>query len=95
MTSPQPPISRRRFLEIGAGLSAAAVASAAPAEGRPARPARLSDIDHVVILMQENRSFDHVLANHQAHLPEPQMPADQRMPQQEKGRRRRPSGPVH
>jgi len=24
-----------------------------------ARPARLSDIDHIVILMQENRSFDH------------------------------------
>ncbi|HET9050981.1 MAG TPA: alkaline phosphatase family protein, partial [Candidatus Dormibacteraeota bacterium] len=25
----------------------------------PAGPARLSDIEHVIVLMQENRSFDH------------------------------------
>jgi len=26
---------------------------------RKAAPAKLTDIDHIVILMQENRSFDH------------------------------------
>jgi phospholipase C len=52
-------LSRSRF------LSAAAAAALVPAVEwvRPARaqaaPAKLSDIDHIVILMQENRSFDH------------------------------------
>ena len=52
-------LSRSRF------LSAAAAAAALPLVEwvRPARaqaaPAKLSDIDHIVILMQENRSFDH------------------------------------
>lgn len=28
-------------------------------KGAPAEPARLTDIDHIIILMKENRSFDH------------------------------------
>lgn len=51
--------SRSRFLS---GLAGATAASCVPWE-RPAwgaqPPAKLSDIDHIVILMQENRSFDH------------------------------------
>ena len=50
-------ISRSRFIQ-SAGVSAAAVALARPAFG--ATTARsLNDIDHFIILMQENRSFDH------------------------------------
>jgi phospholipase C len=61
-----PSPTRRRFIggtAAAASLGAAAAllpvsvqkALAAP----PSRPARLSDIEHVVMLMQENRSFDH------------------------------------
>jgi len=51
-------ISRGRFLQ-SAGLSAAA-ALAAPAIARAQLSgSRLNDIDHFIILMQENRSFDH------------------------------------
>lgn len=64
-----PVVSRRELLRVGATLGAgltlepllrpldalAKVATTAPA----AKPGRLSDIDHVVLLMQENRSFDH------------------------------------
>ena len=49
--------TRRRFLQS----TAAALALAAldtPVHAVP-RPARLSDIDHIIILMKENRSFDH------------------------------------
>ena len=64
---PQPTVSRRRFLTLagaaaGVGLGTAPGAlidkalAAAPA---PGRGASLKDIKHVVILMQENRSFDH------------------------------------
>jgi len=56
--------SRRRFLQAaGAGLGAASLFSprlqravAAPA---PAGTGTLRDVEHVVILMQENRAFDH------------------------------------
>jgi phospholipase C len=59
------PITRRRL--IGTGVSAAAAAFAAslmPANVRRAlaqtvHGGQLSDIKHVVLLMQENRSFDH------------------------------------
>lgn len=57
------PVTRRRFLEGAAGLAAAA--SLLPPNLRralaqaPARPGSLRDIEHVVLLMQENRSFDH------------------------------------
>ncbi|WP_328906014.1 phospholipase C, phosphocholine-specific [Streptomyces sp. NBC_00234] len=62
-------ISRRRLFALGGGaLGAAAAGSFLPPSlqaaiaAQPARPAGsggLDDIRHVVILMQENRSFDH------------------------------------
>jgi phospholipase C len=55
-------ISRRELLAAGAlaglGLSAGAPLAGARVRARP-KPGRITDIDHVVILMQENRSFDH------------------------------------
>ena len=63
-----PGVSRRRFLQA-TGLGAAAAAAglsggpAAAADSSAALPAGWSgtirDVKHVVILMQENRSFDH------------------------------------
>ncbi|MFC4243578.1 alkaline phosphatase family protein [Gryllotalpicola reticulitermitis] len=57
---------------VGAGVAAGANAAAAATPGKPAHPAHpaphpepkhltrsMSDLKHVVILMQENRSFDH------------------------------------
>jgi phospholipase C len=59
------PITRRRLLGSVAGMAAAAAAALMPpnvrralAEGQPAKGS-LKDIKHVVLLMQENRSFDH------------------------------------
>jgi phospholipase C len=60
---------RRRFLQLAGGAAgAAAVAVAVPASIRRAlsisanrTTASIDDIEHVVILMQENRSFDHYL----------------------------------
>jgi phospholipase C len=58
-------ISRRRLLGSGIGvLGAAAIGSVLPPNLRralaaPTKPGSLADIEHVVILMQENRSFDH------------------------------------
>ena len=57
-------ISRRRLLGSAAGVAgAAALASALPPNLRNAvaatGPATLGDIKHIVVLMQENRSFDH------------------------------------
>ncbi|HUB43090.1 MAG TPA: alkaline phosphatase family protein [Streptosporangiaceae bacterium] len=62
-----PELTRRRFLgTAGAAATAAFAAEFLPANLRKALAAgpqrgsgRLSDIKHVVILMQENRSFDH------------------------------------
>jgi phospholipase C len=59
-------MTRRRMLQRTAGLGALGLASTllppnlrrALAE-TPARSASLRDIEHVVLLMQENRSFDH------------------------------------
>ncbi|MFD7644383.1 phosphocholine-specific phospholipase C [Kitasatospora sp. NPDC059795] len=56
-----PELSRRTLL---GGAAAAAVLSALPLSVRqalaaPARPGKLEDVQHVVILMQENRAFDH------------------------------------
>ena len=67
---PSPPrssplLTRRQLLRAGAGLAGTgAAALALPPDLRsalaaPARCAGLSDIEHVVILIQENRSFDH------------------------------------
>ncbi|HUE26929.1 MAG TPA: alkaline phosphatase family protein [Solirubrobacteraceae bacterium] len=53
-------ISRRELLAAGAlaGLGLSAGAGAASARTRLA-PGRVTDIEHVVIMIQENRSFDH------------------------------------
>ncbi|HEY3814896.1 MAG TPA: alkaline phosphatase family protein [Caulobacteraceae bacterium] len=51
---------RRRLLQAAAAASVAAAAAPAGAQtaaGGP--PSKLSDIDHFIILMKENRSFDH------------------------------------
>jgi phospholipase C len=50
------PTDRRRFLRGAAALAASA---ALPSSADAATPARLNDIDHVIVLMKENRSFDH------------------------------------
>ncbi|HEY6787612.1 MAG TPA: alkaline phosphatase family protein [Trebonia sp.] len=60
------PFTRRRLLGGGAAVAAATAALSLPANVRkalaeplPSKQPRLSDIKHVVLLMQENRSFDH------------------------------------
>jgi len=61
------PMDRRRFLQLsGAALGATVAGCTLPASVERARriaPARrtgtIQDVQHVVILMQENRSFDH------------------------------------
>jgi phospholipase C len=60
-------LSRRRFIGTGAALAAAAGLAGYLPEGlvravaatAPATPFNLSQVKHVVFLMQENRSFDH------------------------------------
>ncbi|UQI42997.1 phospholipase [Streptomyces sp. HU2014] len=61
-----PDMTRRRLLGTAAGAvgGAAALSLLPPSVRRavaagPARSGSLSDIEHVVLLMQENRSFDH------------------------------------
>ena len=58
-----PELNRRRFLQIaGATAGASALSSSiARAAAIPAarRSGSLRDVEHVVVLMQENRSFDH------------------------------------
>jgi phospholipase C len=68
-----PHVSRRTVLKAGAALAAGKVATRPSSDLRDTQarlvdaayeasttvPARMSDIEHVVILMQENRSFDH------------------------------------
>src|SRR5580698_11107806 len=62
-----PELTRRRLLSTAGAATAAAFAAEflpasvrkALAAGPPRGSGRLSDIKHVVILMQENRSFDH------------------------------------
>ena len=65
-SKPVPQLSRRRLLQTaGAAVTAAFAAEFLPPNVRralaagPAQGGSLSDIKHVVILMQENRSFDH------------------------------------
>ncbi|MGW1893849.1 phosphocholine-specific phospholipase C [Streptomyces sp. NPDC002004] len=55
------PISRRGFVTLGAGVTAgvAVGAGARPVPAAAATGGSLTDVKHVVILMQENRSFDH------------------------------------
>ncbi|WP_275295259.1 phospholipase C, phosphocholine-specific [Amycolatopsis sp. La24] len=56
-------VSRRRFMHLAAATAAgtALPASIARAASVPAavRTGTLADVEHVVVLMQENRSFDH------------------------------------
>ncbi|MEW2517974.1 phosphocholine-specific phospholipase C [Actinacidiphila alni] len=56
-----PELSRRTLLgsAAGAALLSALPMSVRTALAAPARPGSLEDIAHVVVLMQENRSFDH------------------------------------
>ena len=58
-------VSRRRFLQAGGALAGTAAVggitgqAAAAAVGRRGHAGTIADLKHVVILMQENRSFDH------------------------------------
>ena len=64
-----PDISRRRLLGAGAAAASGAALAASPfsllppslraALAEPAPPGGLDAVEHVVLLMQENRSFDH------------------------------------
>src|SRR5580698_492789 len=54
-------IRRRSFL-TGAAAASALTATGSPLSAAPAQgqtPSKLTDIDHIIILMKENRSFDH------------------------------------
>ncbi|MFF7146895.1 alkaline phosphatase family protein [Streptomyces griseoaurantiacus] len=60
-----PPLTRRRLLGSAAGLGGAAALTLLPPSVQkavaagPPKHGSLRDIEHVVLLMQENRSFDH------------------------------------
>ena len=58
-----PEVDRRRFLQLTGGSAALSLLtpSIARAASIPAnrRTGSLDDVEHIVILMQENRSFDH------------------------------------
>jgi phospholipase C len=58
-----PEVDRRRFLQLAGGSAAMSVLSSSIAEAAsiPAyrRTGSLRDVEHIVVLMQENRSFDH------------------------------------
>jgi phospholipase C len=57
------PIDRRRFLTIAGGAVAATALSSSVARAASIPPAvrtrTINDVEHIVVLMQENRSFDH------------------------------------
>src|SRR5580698_9903966 len=61
--TPMTGIIRRRFIQSAAALGALGMADALGAGPALAAmqgpPSKLSDIDHFIILMKENRSFDH------------------------------------
>jgi len=52
-------ISRSRFLTLGAAAATLPYVEWVRPALAQAPPSKLSDIEHIVILMQENRSFDH------------------------------------
>ncbi|MEV6584033.1 phosphocholine-specific phospholipase C [Streptomyces sp. NPDC051582] len=56
-------VNRRRFLQLSGGSAAASVLAGGIARAAAIPPASgtgsLKDVQHIVILMQENRSFDH------------------------------------
>jgi phospholipase C len=57
------PVDRRRFLSIAGGAAAATALSSSVARAARIAPAvrtrTIKDVAHIVVLMQENRSFDH------------------------------------
>ena len=57
------PVDRRRFLSIAGGAVAATALSSSVARAAAIAPAvrtrTIQDVEHIVVLMQENRSFDH------------------------------------
>ena len=60
----KPNANRRRFLQLASGAAAGtafpdAIARALALPAAAARTGTLRDLEHVVIFMQENRSFDH------------------------------------
>jgi len=55
-------IGRRRFLQGITALTASGMAPQ-PAAAALSPPAKLTDIDHIIVLMKENRSFDHYFGN--------------------------------
>src|SRR5579864_8649401 len=71
---PLKPISRRELLKVGAAagtaqmlgglLSGCGGHSMPSTTPPPTTCAKVNDIDHVVILMQENRSFDHYFGSY-------------------------------
>jgi phospholipase C len=52
-------IPRRRFFQGSAALAGTALLNSLGAGSALAASGKLSDIDHFIILMKENRSFDH------------------------------------
>ncbi len=56
-------VDRRRFLQLAGGTAALSMLSTSIARAAEIAPARrtgtLRDVEHIVVLMQENRSFDH------------------------------------
>ena len=73
-----PEVDRRRFLQLAGGSAALSVLSSsiARAASIPAnrRTGSLDDVEHIVVLMQENRSFDHYFGTH-ARRPRVRRPA--------------------
>ena len=58
-----PEVNRRRFLQL-AGATSAFTALSSSVQRAAALPAHhrtgsVEDVEHIVVLMQENRSFDH------------------------------------
>ena len=72
------PVDRRRFLQIAGGTVAATALSSSVARAATIAPAvntgTIKDVEHIVILMQENRSFDHYFGDH-ARRPRLRRPA--------------------
>jgi phospholipase C len=53
-------LPRRRFLQSAAAFAVAGGVTSEPSSAAAIeRPAQLTDIDHIIIMMKENRSFDH------------------------------------
>jgi len=64
VTPPPPPLNRREFLGSAAAIGAAIgldalTGSAAQTASAASTTGTIKDVQHVVVLMQENRSFDH------------------------------------